>query len=618
MIETDTIYPLKKVFDDLLEDAGCHNFLIPTYQRGYKWASGDGKGQVDRLLKDLKDAFEQRNKGGRGSYYLQFITLKKNKNSLEVIDGQQRLTTITILFSVLKELSDPNTIVDFVGGKLIYEARNNFVHQFIYQNIDSLLDSDSWDDFIEENEEYNNQDIYFIYKAAQTVALFFKEHMSTKLEQFYQFVANDVFLIINLLDTALNSEKVFVNVNKGVKLNDEDLIKGLLITKIPEDVRDIRYRMTDIELNEIRSNLGRQWDEIATWSNRNEVKDFFKVNLDRQGKGIEWLIRLAYPSFKSDESGNALFNFFDEKYRSGELNASSIFKQIRRTKLLLEDWFCNPEIANLLGYVLHSHSQGRRGLNEIYKTLEEQSSKSDVLSILKDLALEFLPISPSDGALDDINYEDHWGLIYNLFLMLDVAKFLPIDKRKSSFYNFSNIIGKEWSLEHVFPQNSKDFKNVSILQSDDIAVIRELLPRDPDKVIVDDEANLKNVQQVYRRIMEAEATLELREEEIEPLGLLLNDNAKELHGIGNLALLQKNINSSLSNHFFESKRTILVNKISQGNFIPFHTHDVFSKLIIPGATGVHTWSRSDIEVHEKYIRAQLLSIFIYLTTKNKS
>src|SRR5690606_12595770 len=138
----------------------------------------------------------------------------------------------------------------FVTGKLIYEARSNFIQRFIYGQIDELLGSVSWDEFIDGRDEHNNQDIYFIYKAAHTIAAFLNEHLSARLEHFHQFIADDVFLIINLLDAGLNSEKVFVNVNKGVKLNDEDLVKGFLITKIPADMRDTRYRMTDIEMNE--------------------------------------------------------------------------------------------------------------------------------------------------------------------------------------------------------------------------------------------------------------------------------------------------------------------------------------------------------------------------------
>lgn len=611
MAKTNTIYPLKGVFTDFLGDTSCDNFLIPTYQRGYKWASGNGKGQVDRLLKDLFDAFEQQGHTRR-DYYLQFITLKENAGSLEVIDGQQRLTTVTILFSVLGHLAGKDKLPDFVSGKLIYEARSNFIRQFIYEEIAELLGSTSWAEFIDGREEHNNQDIYFIYRAAQTIASFLKGQLSARLDQFYQFIAEDVYLIINLLDAGLNSEKVFVNVNKGVKLNDEDLVKGFLITKIPADMRDIRYRMTDIEMNEIRANIGRQWDEIAAWCGRQQVRDFFRIGSEE--RGLEWLIRLAYPAFRPDDSGSALFNYFDEQHRAGEVQALGIFQQIRRTMLLLNDWFCAPEIANLLGYVLHA--EGGRNLAGIFKDLQAESTKGGILEVLRSLALARLPVD-TDGKLRDVNYEDHPRQIYNLFLLLDIVKFLPIGGRKEAAYNFSNIAGQHWSLEHIFPQNANDFKKVSVLEADDLAVLRELLPAQLDEVTVDDDANLKAAKQVYIRIMKASGSLKLKEEDKPGLALLLTDNARELHTIGNLALLQQNINSSLSNHFFEGKRSILVNKISQGRFVPYHTYDVFSKLVIAGQTGLNAWSADDIRAHEDYIKAQLIPIFNYLKPQPK-
>lgn len=612
MAKTNTIYPLKGVFTDFLSDTDCKNFLIPTYQRGYKWASGDGKGQVDRLLKDLLDAFQQQGQTRRG-YYLQFITLKENAGSLEVIDGQQRLTTITILFSVLGHLAGKGQLADFVSNKLVYEARSNFIRSFIYEQIDELLESGGWEDFIDGREEHNNQDIYFIYRAAQTIAAFLQEHLAARLEHFYRFIADDVYLIINLLDAGLNSEKVFVNVNKGVKLNDEDLVKGFLITRIPVDMRDLRYRMTDIELNEIRANLGRQWDEIAGWCSRPPVRDFFRISANEQG--LEWLIRLAYPAFQPDDSGSALFNYFDEQHRAGQLQALGIFQQIRRTQLLLNDWFCVPEIANLMGYVLHA--EGGRNLIGVFKDLQAQPTKAGILQVLKGLALARLPVD-EDGKLREVNYEDHWRQIYNLFLLLDIAKFLPIGGRKEMPYNFSNIAGQSWSLEHIFPQNTNDFKKLAVLEADDLAVIRELLPAQLEEVTVDDDANLKAAKQVYIRIMKAQGSLKLKEEDKPGLALLLTDNARELHTIGNLALLQQNINSSLSNHFFEGKRNILVNKISQGRFVPYHTYDVFSKLVIGGSTGLHTWTADDIRAHEDYIKAQLIPIFNYLKHQPKS
>ncbi len=72
------------------------------------------------------------------------------------------------------------------------------------------------------------------------------------------------------------------------------------------------------------------------------------------------------------------------------------------------------------------------------------------------------------------------------------------------------------------------------------------------------------------------------------------------------------MNSSLSNHFFNEKRKIIVKKVSNGEFVPFHTYDVFSKLIIESDASLHVWSRADIQKHQDYIIAQVEKINEYL------
>ena len=85
-------------------------------------------------------------------------------------------------------------------------------------------------------------------------------------------MCDKILLIVNLLDVNMNSEKIFINVNKGVILKDEDLVKGLLITKIPLDNQDQKYRLAETEINEVRANLGRQWDDLTHWVSQENIR----------------------------------------------------------------------------------------------------------------------------------------------------------------------------------------------------------------------------------------------------------------------------------------------------------------------------------------------------------
>lgn len=119
------LFSIKELFsrepqNGCLGSNGANVFYIAPYQRGYKWQSSenwDGAEQVNTLLRDIYNAWKRNN---NSTYYLQFITVKQAMNEglrgLEVIDGQQRLTTLSILASVLKYAFG---LEDFAGIVLI-------------------------------------------------------------------------------------------------------------------------------------------------------------------------------------------------------------------------------------------------------------------------------------------------------------------------------------------------------------------------------------------------------------------------------------------------------------------------------------------------------------------
>lgn len=77
------------------------NFFIPSYQRGYLWEER----QVLDLLEDISE-FQKKEKKEKGEFYcLQpIVVTKREDDSWEVIDGQQRLTTIYILLAYLEDI----------------------------------------------------------------------------------------------------------------------------------------------------------------------------------------------------------------------------------------------------------------------------------------------------------------------------------------------------------------------------------------------------------------------------------------------------------------------------------------------------------------------------------
>lgn len=95
---------LSRVFSDEFA------FAIPTYQRPYAWEKEQAEALLDDILAALTDAIETKDPV---TYFLGSIVLIKQPGSPEakVVDGQQRLTTLTILLSVLRDLSTLKTAI---------------------------------------------------------------------------------------------------------------------------------------------------------------------------------------------------------------------------------------------------------------------------------------------------------------------------------------------------------------------------------------------------------------------------------------------------------------------------------------------------------------------------
>jgi len=604
MARVKTIYSVKGIFTKLLNDAGKDSFLIPTYQRGYKWTSEDENSQVKVLMNDLLSAYD--NSAER--YYLQFITLKDTNNVFEVIDGQQRLTTLTILFSLFNLHNGISSKENFVNKKLIYQIRKNFIEEFIYKDINKIISNDNWEVFVSNNPSHNNQDVYYIFHATKTINNFLndiKEHI--KIDEFYEYISDKVQIIVNILDDEMNSEKVFVNVNKGVRLKDEDLVKGLLITKIPLDNKNEQYRLTENEINEIRTTLGRQWDELSEWSIRNKVTTFFQPN----EKGIAWLIKLTFPKVNDLDTENPVFTFLFEKYQKGE-KATNIFAEIYKIKQVLNDWLNIPEIHNLLGFLIHS--KNHYNFFNIWNKLKELKTKKEVVIKLKDLIKNEIPFNSEKNKLDELNYHDSKNDLFNLFLIIDIIKFLPINEESENFYDYGLITNENWSIEHIFPQNIDELKNTNSFSKEDLSILKEMLPDEIniDDINIEDEDDKVTIVNLLKKIKNEQEYCSIDKYEKEALKYLLENNAKDLHRIGNLALLEFGMNSSLSNNFFDEKRKIIVDKVSKGKFVPYHTYDVFSKLIIDNQTSLHVWSKNDIVKHEEYITEKIKELFNYL------
>jgi uncharacterized protein with ParB-like and HNH nuclease domain len=599
-MSSELVFSVGMIFDTNSDDGAlarhqAKKYFIAPYQRGYKWGSDDKNGAVSILLKDLKEAFEADSK----EYYLQYITTQESKfnqlNVLEVIDGQQRLTTLTLLFSVLANLTG-NDKINFVKDKLIYQVREkvtSFFNEFIYNNLEKLFDYD-WDEFIVAYPDNDEQDIYYLFQAIQRIILVIQELGAEDIQQIENFafyVEENVKIILNNVSGSVSCEKIFSNLNTNkVELTDVELIKGLFLTKAARETiadRQPSYK----EVVEVRALLGRQWDEIVSWANHPDIKAlYFRKGADPV---YELLLLLGRKyGYKPEDFVNdkyALFNHFQTQIKTGKETATRFFKSLKKVQSILNNWFSHDGIYNTLGFLFFSKGSTVT-IKDFILSLEEPLE--DVEHELKKRAYQFIPEN-----INSLDYEDNDREIHALLLALSV--FFGKDR-----FNFTDFGSEFWSLEHIFPQHPDDLPET--LQAEDIDLIKSLLiiPLDQkEKLILKyGKFNLHHYNSLQKKLSKKTCDLTLEEKTL----LYLFIQTDKLNRIGNMALLTSGDNSSNSNGMFYKKRHNIVSRISKGSFVPKHTYDVFSKLISDKMSkDTAVWSDQDITAHQNWILARI-------------
>ena len=209
-------------------------FFIPKYQRGYRWE----KRQVEELLDDLCEFFEDEESISL-FYCLQPVVVCRDNEAkrFEVVDGQQRLTTLYILLQVLG-------VIDFY--EIDYETRTGS-RNFLLNINDKYVDSD---------EVRSNPDYYYMAQAWKTIDGWMNNRDAKWRQAFTKNVLNRVRVIWYRTDGE-DAIAVFTRLNIGkIKLTGAELIKALLLSG--------EHAEADIEAEAEREcrEISIKWDEI--------------------------------------------------------------------------------------------------------------------------------------------------------------------------------------------------------------------------------------------------------------------------------------------------------------------------------------------------------------------
>lgn len=547
-------------------------FFIPSYQRGYRW----DKQQIEDLLEDI---LEFSNLGGKqnGEFYcLQPIIVKEDKenNKYQLIDGQQRLTTIYIILSYFDEVA-----------KMLYGNNNKFTIEY-----ETREDSKSFLETIvnTNKKDESNIDYYHMSQAFLIIKDWFDKHSNIKVDFFNTLtknnidkdikdIANNVRVIWYEIDENESEIEVFTRINSGkIPLTNAELIKALFLNSknFPDNEKSIRQ----IEIS-------KEWDEMEHALQNDEFWYFLTKN-----KKYSTRIELIFEVFANIELKDRYdtYRYFAQQKDIVKLWSESN-ESIKKVFLSLKYWFDNRKLYHLIGFLISEEVETVRSIYHDFKEKTKKKFQEDLYNKIKNII--------KLQEIDKLEYGKNSSDIKQVLLLFNIATILN-NKESYIRFSFDKFNNENWSLEHIHAQNEKTLSNHDSQ--------KEWL--ETTKKYITNCMNKDNKNGRGKLIKDIEKAL--KSQEIENFDTLQDDifdifGMSDIHTIDNLALLSTKNNTSLSNNIFPIKRDIIIEMDKKGAFIPLCTKNVFLKFYSKDVSKLYFWQQTDRDEYLSEIKRVL-------------
>ena len=405
-----------------------YRFYVPAYQRGYRWTEDE----VKLLLDDIN---EFPTEGGK-RYCLQPLIVKyREDGSYEVVDGQQRLTTVYIFMKIAEQEIRSAT----PPFEIEYETRGSTADFLKSLSDESASDPDKKKniDFFHIATAYEVMNKWLDNKTDKPVSI---QELNTKIRK------NVIFIWYEIPSTSKPIE-VFTKVNLGrIPLTNAELIKALLLNK-DNFSNDIYKRQTEISV---------AWDRIEQGL-RDDSFWYFLNEKERSGTRIDLLFELL-ASEKNAKLTNPIDtkqNYFSFLVFSTMMKETPYKEEFVKTlwddveKLYAEfrDWYADLDKYHIIGYLISSGVN----ISDILK-LTRGKRKSDIMKALIDKAKD---VTGKYDDLPNISYDtpSDRRRIRKLLLLFNIATLVCKSEKQYRFpfdiYKGETGAKIKWDIEHI-------------------------------------------------------------------------------------------------------------------------------------------------------------------------
>lgn len=550
-------------------------FNVPSLQRTYRW----GEKEITLLLNDLYEFYNTNEDSTNDFYPLQPLILKKsnqNDDTWNVLDGQQRLTTIKLIASFLK--MDKDYCLD-----ISYDTREK-TKDFL-DNISNKKEEDVG----------KSMELYYIFHAYEVIKAWFQKNKKEKDKEKIDAIRNVLFekertrFVVQEMNIDDDEAKTFQNINQGrIPLSCSELIKALFLGHIFESHKNdnncrfayssdgyglfipidpIKERQS---LTRLQNIIAKEWDDIETVLMHDEFYSFVCPEKDRSINRMDFLFEVVcgnekYKKYKTDDPFNAIYESIKE-IKNNDKNKnlvdilSTCWNDVVKCFNRMQKLYYDFDAYHLVGFCIcedigisedfYKYCNEDEKLDE-FKTAIRVKIKGKLLSGLKTDDLD-------EESIEKLQYKDSKNQIKEILLLHNLQSY-SYEKIRFPFNLYDG--GKNYDIEHIHATAEEKADKNSRYEW--FGANYSAIKREKDKLKDSDLIALfDSFEKAYggKKLDEFKDDKEfnkLRE-------IMINDNSEEDLSkddeIKNLCLLDSTTNRTYKNSLFITKREMILKK----------------------------------------------------------